>query len=127
LVDKASERLDEAREEDRRKASTPDGKLAAELRGLADKVSRASQDGNLTVGRVRVVGHRVDVMLYLSEIYPEMRTALEKLGFVKKAESKTARVLIGTIDVRKLGELAKLDGVVHVAPVPTPRRASGSR
>jgi hypothetical protein len=43
--------------------------------------------------------------------------ALKQLGFQQTGESKAVRMLIGTIDVRKLEELVKLEAVVSVKPV----------
>jgi hypothetical protein len=43
--------------------------------------------------------------------------ALRGLGFVQTGDSKAARILIGTIDVRQLLMLEALDTVVRVAPV----------
>jgi Ca-activated chloride channel family protein len=100
-------------------AAPPDAsaKLAEPLRGLAEKVQKQGKDGNLTAGGVAVTGYKVDVMVYLSDASPKTLEALKKLGFDQSAESKAVRLVIGSIDVRKLLELAKLDAVVSVRPV----------
>jgi hypothetical protein len=92
-------------------------KLAEPLRGLDEQVAKAGQDGNLTVGKVRVVKHHVDVMVYLADVSPQTLAALKQLGFAQTGESKAARLLVGSIDVRKLAELAKLDAVIRITPV----------
>jgi len=100
-------------------APAPDAsaKLAESLRGLAEKVQKQGKDGSLTTGGVAVTGYKVDVMVYLSDASPKTLEALKKLGFEQSAESKAVRLVIGSIDVRKLIDLAKLDAVVSVRPV----------
>jgi len=92
-------------------------KLAEPLRGLDERVAKAGKDGNLTVGKLRVVDHHVDVMVYLRDTSPQTIDALQQLGFVQTVESKAARLLIGSIDVRWLAELAKLDAVIRITPI----------
>ncbi len=91
--------------------------LPESLTGLAEKVSNEGKDGNLTSGSLRVVAFRLDVMIYLSDTSPETLEAIRNLGFVQTGESKAVRLIIGTIDVRKLEELAKLQNVVRIEPV----------
>lgn len=92
-------------------------KLAEPLRDLAAKVVREGKDGNLTVGKVRVLEYRVDVMIFLRDVSEQTRAALKTLGFELAEESKSINLLIGTLDVRKLEELATLDVVISVRPV----------
>jgi hypothetical protein len=95
----------------------PANKLAGSLRDLADKVEKEGKDGSLSVDGLKVVNYKLDVMIFLRDLSDETVKALEDLGFVKAGESKTVKMLVGTIDVRKLEELAKLDAVVAVKPV----------
>ncbi|MBU0616749.1 MAG: hypothetical protein KKI02_03445, partial [Planctomycetes bacterium] len=95
----------------------PESKLAEPLRGLAEKVEKDGKDGNLTVGELKIVDYKVDVMVFLSNVSEETLEALKELGFVQTGESKAIKLLIGTIDVRKLEDLAKLDAVIRVKPV----------
>ncbi len=97
----------------------PQDKLAEALRGLAEKVEKEGTDGNLTVGKLRVIDWKVDVMIFLRDTSAETIAALKELGFVQTGESKAVKLLIGTIDVRKLEDLAKLDAVIRVKPVAT--------
>jgi Ca-activated chloride channel family protein len=92
-------------------------KLAEPLRGLDEQVAKTGKNGNLTVGKLRVVDHHVDVMVHLRDTSPQTIDALKQLGFVQTGESKAARLLIGSIDVRRLAELAKLDVVMRITPV----------
>jgi hypothetical protein len=57
------------------------------------------------------------VMLYLTDVSPQTIEALKRLGFTRTGESKAVLLLIGSIDVRMLGELAKLDAVMRITPV----------
>jgi hypothetical protein len=98
--------------------ATPADKIAEPLRDLAKLVEEKGTDGNLTVGDLIVAGHKVDVMVFLSDLSEATLKALKDLGFEQSAESKATKLLIGTIDVRKLPDLAKLDAVVRVSSVP---------
>jgi hypothetical protein len=97
----------------------PQDKLAELLRGLAEKVEKEGTDGNLTVGKLRVIGWNVDVMIFLADTSDETLAALKELGFVQTGESKAVKLLIGTIDIRKLEDLARLDAVLRIKPVAT--------
>jgi Ca-activated chloride channel homolog len=92
-------------------------KLAEPLRGLDEQVAKTGKDGNLAVGKLRVVDHKVDVMVYLRDTSPQTIDALKQLGFVQTGESNAARLLIGSIDVRRLAEMAQLDAVIRITPV----------
>lgn len=61
--------------------------------------------------------HKVDVMIYLRDTSEKTLEALRKLGFAQTGESKAIRLLIGTIDIRKLEDLAALDAVLRITPV----------
>ena len=95
----------------------PAEKLDAALRGLAEKVEKEGKAGSLAAGGVTVSDFKVDVLVYLSDASEKTREALKQLGFETGGESKTVRLLVGSIDVRKLNELAKLEAVVAVKPV----------
>ena len=73
--------------------------------------------GNLTVGKLRVIDWKVDVMVFLADTSDETIKALKDLGFVQTGESKAVKLLIGTLDVRKLEDLAKLEAVIRIKPV----------
>jgi Ca-activated chloride channel family protein len=116
----ARERLAEADEEDAlatQRPPEPGDKLAEALRGLAEKVEKEGTDGNLTVGKLRVIDWKVDVMIFLADTSPQTLKAMKDLGFVQTGESKAVTLLIGTIDVRKLEDLAKVAAVIRVKPV----------
>jgi len=92
-------------------------KLAEPLRDLASKVEKEGQNGNLTTGELRIINYRVDLMIFLTDTSEKSLAALTQLGFEPTADSKAARILIGTLDVRKLENLARLDVVVAIKPV----------
>jgi Ca-activated chloride channel family protein len=92
-------------------------KLTAPLPGLRDKVEQEGHQGNLTLGDLRIVDYRIDVMILLHDTSDATLAALKHLGFVQTAESKTTHLLIGTIDVRKLEQLAELEPVLRVTPL----------
>jgi Ca-activated chloride channel family protein len=96
---------------------TAGDKLAESLRDLATKVAKEGKDGDLTIGKLRVIDYKVDVMISLRDISAETLAELKKLGFTQTGESKTVRLLVGTIDVRQLEALAKVDAVLRVAPL----------
>jgi Ca-activated chloride channel family protein len=89
-------------------------KLAEPLRTLAATVERDGKDGTLAVGNLRVVGYRVDVVVYLREASKTVVDALDALGFKTAGEAGGGKVVVGSIDVRKLEELARLDAVTLV-------------
>ncbi|MEW6251399.1 MAG: VIT domain-containing protein [Planctomycetota bacterium] len=94
-----------------------EAKLAEPLRGLAAKVVKEGRAGDLTVGKLKVQKYRVDVIVMLRDASEQTLAALAQLGFERTGESKAVTLLIGTIDVRKLEELAKLKAVLRVRPV----------
>lgn len=102
---------------DARNEAASRSKLDSRLRGLAEKVDKDGAGGNFRLDDVRVVDHRVDVILYLRDVKSETLAALEKLGFKQDGEAKSANVLVGSITVDKLEELEKLDAVLRVEPV----------
>ena len=104
-----------AEEADHAPSTTP--KLDASLRDLTDKVDRLGHNGNLNVDGIKVVDYRVDVMIFLRDLSDATLKALRDLGFVQTAEHGTPRLLIGTLDVRKLDELEKLPAVLFVKPI----------
>ncbi len=92
-------------------------KLAESLHGLAKKVTQQGKEDNLTIGKLRVIDYKVDVMIYLRDTLAGTIETLKKLGFVQTGESKAVHLLIGTTDVHKLEEPATLDTVIHITPV----------
>jgi Ca-activated chloride channel family protein len=98
-------------------APDPAAKLHESLRDLAAAVEKAGTKGTLAVGDVVVNDYKVDVMIHLSDTSAKTLDALKKLGFEQTGESKAVRLVIGTIDVRKLAELVRLEAVVGVRPL----------
>ncbi|HVF10022.1 MAG TPA: hypothetical protein VNA16_04420, partial [Abditibacteriaceae bacterium] len=113
----ATSRVEALEARDLSQPATPAAKLAEPLRDLAAKVEKEGKDGNLTVGKLRLIKYKVDVMIYLRDTSDKTLAALKQLGFAQTGESKAIRLLIGALDVRKLEELAKLEAVIRVTPV----------
>jgi Ca-activated chloride channel family protein len=91
-------------------------KLAQELQGLAERVAKEGADGNFTVGKIRVNGGRVEVQVFLTKLSEQVLAKLKELGFKELARAKSVNLLIGTIDVSKLEDLARIDEVRRVEP-----------
>jgi Ca-activated chloride channel homolog len=92
-------------------------RLAAPLRGLAAAVEKSGQNGSLLTPAVRVERYRIEISVRLSDSSAATMEALRRLGFTPKVAGKPGAVVTGTIDVRKLEELAGLPAVVFVTPV----------
>jgi len=98
------------------RAQSPEGKLAPELRGLAEKVAKEGTGGNLTIGKLQVKNGRLEIRVQLSDLSEETLTKLKKLGFQELGQAKSVKLVIGSIDVKQLDALAKLDVVRRVEP-----------
>jgi Ca-activated chloride channel homolog len=94
----------------------PDAKLVPELRGLAEKLAKEGKNGNLTVGKIQVKDGRVEVRVELTALSDEVLAKLKALGFTELAQAKSVKLVIGTIDVKQLEALAKLDVVRRIEP-----------
>jgi hypothetical protein len=68
------------------------------------------------VGKIQVRKGRVEVRVQLTALSDEVLAKLKKLGFKELAQAKSVSLVIGTIDVKKLEALAKLDVVRRVDP-----------
>ena len=86
-------------------------KLAKVLQHLAAKLDK---DGNYAEGKVVVKGGKMEVAVYLYQLDDKALEALKKLGFVKLLEAEAVKMVVGTIEVAKLEELAWLDVVRRV-------------
>ncbi|MFP4355051.1 MAG: VIT domain-containing protein [Phycisphaerae bacterium] len=101
--DKAAKPTDE-----QRKQQLVQTKLAKVLHGLADKLD---EKGNHSSGSLVVKDGKVTLAVYLSKLDEQTRKALTDAGMKIELESAPADMVIGTIDVAKLHELALLDAV----------------
>ncbi len=61
-------------------------------------------------------GGKAYVEVWVEEATPELREKLKQLGFETTTKSKVSNVLIGRIELSKLDELTKLEGVRRVVP-----------
>lgn len=97
-------------------AVAPREKLDEPLRKLAERVLRDGKDGTLKIGDLAVTDYRVTVIVHVTSTSSATIAELEKLGLVTSAVSGPMARVTGTIDVRKLDELAKLAQVARVEP-----------
>ena len=94
-------------------------RLATELKGLAEKVAQEGQNGNLTTADgVEVKDGLVEVQIWLSDASDENLAKLKELGLQILGQAKSVNMVIGKLPVEKLEEVAVLDFVVRVEPVP---------
>lgn len=92
----------------------PSGKLQDLLQSLAERVQKEGRDGDWSGEGVTVSRWRIEVVIELSVLSDAVRAALSKLGFELSGELKATQAVLGTIDVRKLEELAKIEAVIRV-------------
>ena len=97
--------------DEQKKAKVVELKLAKVLQGLAAKLDG---DGNYSAGKVVVKGGKIEVAVYLYQMDDKALAELKKLGFVKLLDSKAVKMVMGTIEVKKLADLAWLDAVRRV-------------
>lgn len=86
-------------------------KLAKDLHGLAGKLD---EHGNYSEGKLKVTSSRVEVTVNLADLSEETMKTLKDLGFEVLAGTRTAKLVIGIIDVEHLEDLALLAGVRRV-------------
>jgi Ca-activated chloride channel family protein len=94
-----------------KKTKVGEMKLAKVLQGLA---ARLDSSGNFTEGKLAVKGGKLEVAVYLNKLDAAALKELEKLGFVKLLEASSVQMVIGTIEVKKLEDLAYLDCVRRI-------------
>ena len=102
---------DEKLLEAEKKTKVAEIKLAKPLQGLAGKLDK---DGNYSAGKVVVKDGKIEVAVYLYKLDKETLDALKKLGFVKLLDAEAVKMVMGTIEVKQLEELAYLDVVRQI-------------
>jgi Ca-activated chloride channel family protein len=107
----ATVRRDESLTPEQRRERTLQIKLAEELRGLAAKLDK---DGNFHKDTVKVVKGRIDVAVYLADASEETLKKLQSLGFQTLVQPKSVKMVIGSIEVSKIEELALLEVVQRI-------------
>lgn len=85
-------------------------KLAKELNDLVAQL-KADPDSELSTGKIKVSKVRVEIKVHLQELSNSAFLKLKALGFVELARATSVPLLVGTIEVRKLEELALLKSV----------------
>ena len=96
-----------------KKAKVAELKLAKALQGLEGKLDAK---GDYTAGGVVVRAGKIDVSVYLYELNDKAVAELKKLGFSVSLEAKAVNMVIGSIDVKLLADLAWLDEVRRIEP-----------
>ena len=92
-------------------------KLAPELRDLPKKLAALGGiGGSLRIGRLQIHAGRVAIRVQLTDLSDEVLAKLKKLGFKELGRAKSVKLLIGTIHVSKLEDLARLEEVRRVDP-----------
>jgi Ca-activated chloride channel family protein len=104
---KADAKLSEAD----KKAKVAEQKLAKALAGLEGKLDAK---GDFTAGGVVVRAGKIDVSVYLYELSDKVLAELKKLGFTVALEAKAVKMVIGSIEVKRLADLAWLDEVRRI-------------
>ena len=97
--------------ENEKKAKIAELKLAKELQGLKAKLDK---DGNYSKGRVIVRGGKIELAVYLIDMNDKTLDALKGMGFTKILDSPAVKMVLGTIEVSKLVDLAQLDEVRRI-------------
>jgi len=114
-----ADRLSEvaADEEEAQAPADPRSKLAPELRDLPKKLAAlGGLGGNVMIGKLKIRDGRIAVQVQVASFDDEVLAKLKELGFQELGRAKAVNLLIGTIPVAKLEELAKLDAVRRIEP-----------
>jgi len=91
-----------------KRAKVAEIKVAKVLRGLAGKLDK---EGNYSSGKVIVKEGETQVAVYLFKLDEAALAELKRLGFEKMLEAKAVKMVLGTVAVKKLQEIAYLDAV----------------
>ena len=97
--------------ENEKKAKIAELKLAKELQGLEAKLDK---DGNYSKGRVIVRNRKIELAVYLIDMSDKTLDALKGMGFTRILDSPAVKMVLGTIEVSKLVDLAQLDEVRRI-------------
>ena len=89
--------------------------LVKDLQGLAAKLDK---DGSLKGEKFTVTKGKVEVEIYLDKLDDKAIEALKKLGFEKLVDSPGLNMILGSIEVSKLEDLAALD-IVRAVKLPS--------
>jgi Ca-activated chloride channel family protein len=94
-----------------RRTKVAELKLIKELQGLAAKLDK---DGNYKSDKLTVKDGKIEITVYLYELNDKTLEDLTKLGFVKILDASAVKMVIGTIEVKKLEDLAWLEVVRRI-------------
>jgi hypothetical protein len=91
-------------------------RLDESLRGLAEKVAREGQNGNLKLAKVEVKDGAVEVQVWLTDASDAAVAKLKAAGLEVLLQPKAGKLVIGRVKVELLESLALLDVVKFVEP-----------
>ncbi len=97
----------------------PVEKLNENLKGLAEKVEKEGTDGNLKLETFEVKSGNIELILTATHISDKVLAKLKEMGFTVNTYSKEQKVIRGIVSVKKLEDLAKLDFILKIDPVPS--------
>lgn len=113
---KALDRL-EALTPKQKKAALAEAKVAKPLRGLAEVVKAEGKGGTLhKKGLPNVDNGRVVVQVWLKDPPADLEKKLKALGFTLSATLRPGKLVLGSVPVDKLGDLAALEFVSWIEP-----------
>ncbi|HDZ21733.1 hypothetical protein LCGC14_0284950 [marine sediment metagenome] len=104
-------RDDEKLSDEEKRQKIAELKLDKALHGLADKLDA---DGNYADKTLSVSGGKLEVAVYLTDLSDEVLAKLKELGFEKILDASAVKMVIGTIEVARLADLAQLDEVRRI-------------
>jgi Ca-activated chloride channel family protein len=99
-----------------KRAWTLERRLDESLRGLAEKVAREGQNGNLKLAKVEVKDGAVEVQVWLTDASDAAVAKLKAAGLEVLLQPKAGKLVIGRVKVELLESLALLDVVKFVEP-----------
>ncbi len=113
-----ADRDDEATQEPLSKKQMRERAVKAKVaEALQDLQAKLDEKGNYAQGKVIVTDGKVEIAIYLTDLSPESLAKIKDLGFEKLLEAPAARMVLGSVEVERLPELAMLS-VVRSIDVP---------
>jgi Ca-activated chloride channel homolog len=104
-------------EKEKREDFKKTAKLAPELQGLADCLRLKGKGGKDLDGRLGVVEGEITVQVWVTKVTDELLEKLKEAGLEISFKAATGKMVIGSIAVEKLEDLAKLSEVRLIEPV----------
>jgi len=96
----------------------PEAKLDSRLIGLESRVAKHGTQGNLALQTFSVKNGRIKVIVTLAYVSSRSLQHLTATGLKIHSFSRSGKILTGTLALKKLQALAKLESVVRIEPFP---------